>query len=241
MNNKRFVEYLVQQTQQLRSLVEDCLCDTFSSPSGGSLGVLYDLLRNEQTYGFSIETIEQFADFYAQTTVYTSFVLRYLHHRRSVLTIEQVVTLLPSTTPFIRQVLQQMFTVSEVQVSSAIASLLRDISTIDVKGIFKDQSDPVIHFYPLFLHAYDPSSQQQQGVYYTPIEVVDFIVKSIDSQFKTHFGLPLGLASSTRWEALIDEPENLQVDGQSMFVRISTPQPVQGFSFNRCLRISETP
>ncbi len=223
MNNKHFVEYLVQQTQHLRSLVEECLCDTSASPSRGSLGVLYDLLRNDQTYGFSIETIEQFADFYAPTTVYASFVLRYLHPRRSDLTIDQIGLLLPSTTPFIRQVLQQMFTVSEVQVSSVIASLLREISTIDLKGLFKEQSDPVIHFYPLFLHAYDPSSQQQQGVYYTPVEVVDFIVRSIDSQFKTHFGLPLGLASSKRWEALIDDPENLQVDGQSMFVRILDP------------------
>ena len=46
-----------------------------------------------------------------------------------------------------------------------------------------------------FLDAYGKDIKKSRGVYYTPDEVVDFIVRSIDEQLKTEFGLPLGLAS----------------------------------------------
>jgi len=55
--------------------------------------------------------------------------------------------------------------------------------------------DPIIHFYETFLSTYDPEIRERRGVYYTPEAVVGYIVRSIHSILKTHFGLSDGLAS----------------------------------------------
>ena len=55
--------------------------------------------------------------------------------------------------------------------------------------------DPIIHFYETFLATYDPEIREKRGVYYTPEAVVSYIVRSIHSLLKSHFGLADGLAS----------------------------------------------
>ena len=59
------------------------------------------------------------------------------------------------------------------------------------------QEDPVVHFYETFLAAYDPKLRERRGVYYTPEPVVSFIVRSVDSILKSHFGLGGGLMDSS--------------------------------------------
>jgi predicted helicase len=54
--------------------------------------------------------------------------------------------------------------------------------------------DPIVHFYETFLNQYDPQTRERRGVYYTPEPVVQYIVRSVHSLLKTHFGLPDGLA-----------------------------------------------
>jgi len=79
-----------------------------------------------------------------------------------------------------------------------IAELLH---VTDVKKILHEYysagkgKDPIIHFYETFLSTYDPEIRERRGVYYTPEAVVGYIVRSIHSILKTHFGLSDGLAS----------------------------------------------
>ena len=54
----------------------------------------------------------------------------------------------------------------------------------------------MIHFYEEFLAVYGKDTKKKGGVFYTPDEVVDFIVRSTDEQLKDKFGMPLGLAST---------------------------------------------
>ena len=56
------------------------------------------------------------------------------------------------------------------------------------------QNDPIVHFYETFLAVYDPKLREKRGVYYTPEPVVKYIVRSVASLLKTHFGKPKGLA-----------------------------------------------
>ena len=51
-----------------------------------------------------------------------------------------------------------------------------------------------MHFYKTFLKEYDPKTREMRGVYYTPLPVVSYIVRSIDHVLKTHFDKPQGLA-----------------------------------------------
>ena len=64
------------------------------------------------------------------------------------------------------------------------------------------REDPVIHFYEEFVKQYDRSLWRGRGVFYTPRPVVSYIVRSVDEQLRTAFGLKDGLADTTTWEEM---------------------------------------
>ena len=40
-------------------------------------------------------------------------------------------------------------------------------------------SDPILYFYEDFLSTFDPEARERYGVYYTPVEVVRFMVGAL--------------------------------------------------------------
>lgn len=52
----------------------------------------------------------------------------------------------------------------------------------------KDGSDPIITFYEFFLSVFDPAARERYGVYYTPIQVVRFMVGALDRVLKDDLG-----------------------------------------------------
>jgi predicted helicase len=68
-------------------------------------------------------------------------------------------------------------------------------------GKSTQREDPVLHFYEVFLSAYDPSVREERGVYSTPDPIVSYIVRSIDHVLKTTLGLTDGLADAATTSA----------------------------------------
>ena len=56
-------------------------------------------------------------------------------------------------------------------------------------------SEAVQYFYEPFLEAFDPDLRKQLGVWYTPIEVVRYMVARVDRALKDDLGIPDGLAA----------------------------------------------
>ena len=54
--------------------------------------------------------------------------------------------------------------------------------------------DPVLEFYETFLHHYDPDLRRRRGVYYTPPELVSYVVRSVHRLLQTRLGRRGGLA-----------------------------------------------
>ena len=54
--------------------------------------------------------------------------------------------------------------------------------------------DPVLDFYQTFLRHYDPGLRKRRGVYYTPPELVSYVVRSVDRLLRTRLGRSRGLA-----------------------------------------------
>ena len=71
--------------------------------------------------------------------------------------------------------------------------------------------DPVIHFYELFLKEYDAKKRMQRGVFYTPMPVVSYIVRSVHELLQTEFGLEDGLASTATWGDMVAKDSNLKI------------------------------
>ncbi|MDW8300808.1 MAG: N-6 DNA methylase, partial [Anaerolineae bacterium] len=57
-----------------------------------------------------------------------------------------------------------------------------------------DQDNAINYFYEPFLEAYDPELRRQLGVWYTPPEVVRYMVRRVDHALRTELSLPDGLA-----------------------------------------------
>ena len=58
-----------------------------------------------------------------------------------------------------------------------------------------DEGDAVPYFYEPFLEAFDPALRKQLGVWYTPAEVVRYMVARVDKALKDDLDIPEGLAA----------------------------------------------
>ncbi|MBM76206.1 MAG: hypothetical protein CMK59_12455 [Proteobacteria bacterium] len=168
----------------------------------------------------------KFADIYAQSICYGVLAARLmLTDQHSFFERSNVRELLPSTSAFLKDIFVQMLEVQgSKEIDDCLAELFLILRQADVESLFaKDHKDPVIHFYEDFLAAYGKDIKKSRGVYYTPDEVVKFIVLSIDEQLKTEFGLSLGLASTKTWKEVI---AYLNADKEDQF-KMSIPECVQ--------------
>jgi len=145
-------------------------------------------------------TTERFADLYAQTITYGLFAAR--------MRIEDgfkkdiAWQLIPESLPLLKEIFHS-FTgphfpesllwvvddISQVLDKADVASILKEFKTT------KWDEDPVIHFYETFLATYNPKERQRMGVYYTPLPVVSYIVRSIHLLLKDRFRKPEGFAT----------------------------------------------
>ena len=58
-----------------------------------------------------------------------------------------------------------------------------------------NEGEAVPYFYEPFLEAFDPVLRKQLGVWYTPTEVVEYMVARVDRALKDDLGIPAGLAA----------------------------------------------
>ena len=76
----------------------------------------------------------------------------------------------------------------------AVAGVKKLLHRYFVEGKGKD---PVVHFYETFLAEYDPKVRELRGVYYTPEEVVGYIVRSLNVILKEYFDKTDGFATNS--------------------------------------------
>ncbi|MGA9867495.1 MAG: type ISP restriction/modification enzyme, partial [Acetobacteraceae bacterium] len=62
-----------------------------------------------------------------------------------------------------------------------------------------DEADAVRYFYEPFLAAFDPVLRKDMGVWYTPREIVRYMVERVDRVLRTELGLADGLADPNVW------------------------------------------
>lgn len=79
---------------------------------------------------------------------------------------------------------------AELQKNLSFSKNIKDSENFD--------TDPYIYFYETFLSKYDDALRKAKGVYYTPPQVVHFIVKAINEVLVQTFGLPEGLGDSQK-------------------------------------------
>jgi hypothetical protein len=150
-----------------------------------------------------IETLtkERFADLYAQTITYGLFAARMRIQRE--FKRETAWKSIPESLPLLKEIFYSMtgphFPESLIWIVDDITQILGKADISKILEEFKSvrwEDDPVIHFYETFLATYNPKERERLGVYYTPLPVVSYIVRSIHKLLKDRFGKAEGLATN---------------------------------------------
>ena len=210
-------ERLVNIMSAKAKLIADIILHAIKDDKKKKKGELKDLqdkfnvLKNILVHDMSEE---KFADFYAQIIVYGLFIARHNDHSGQSFTKERAGKLIPDTNPFLKKIFS----------SIAIASPFSDVEWIvdDMAAVFNSaemnkvmrnynvpgKPDPILYFYEEFVKVYDPNIRETFGVWYTPQEVVNFIVSSVDEILKKSFGVTKGIADNSM---INDEYHRVQI------------------------------
>ena len=143
---------------------------------------------------------EDFADMYAQTVTYGLFAASTRHEGD--FTRKAAFESIPATIGILRDVFRF---ISLEEPGEQLSWIIDDISSVlgaaKVKKLLHRYyiegrgSDPIVHFYETFLAQYDPGEREQRGVFYTPEDVVGYIVRSLNIILKEYFDKPDGFTS----------------------------------------------
>jgi predicted helicase len=158
-------------------------------------------------------TPKEFSDVYAQTIAYGMFAARLYDESLDSFSRQEAAELIPKSNPFLRKLFQYIAGYDLDDRITWIVDALADIfRAADVNAILKNfgkatkMEDPIIHFYEDFLSSYDPKLRKARGVWYTPHPVVNFIIRAVDDILIDEFGLPMGLADTSKTTIKIPIP-----------------------------------
>ncbi|WP_141388368.1 type ISP restriction/modification enzyme [Microbacterium maritypicum] len=86
--------------------------------------------------------------------------------------------------------------IGRTPVRVAVETIVRSLSTTRWTQITAKNSDVYLHLYEHFLGAYDSERRKKSGSYYTPVEIVDSMVRLTDLALKDFLSKPRGFRDS---------------------------------------------
>lgn len=155
------------------------------------------LYRNGQPF-----TWEKFVDSYVQIAAFGAL-LWHLETREPI-SLSQQVGLKQGVHPLLAQCLAILWS-PQSQVASLVPLLEELCRTVNLipaslftastrqKGRRKYVPDPIVHAYEPFFRRYDQAAREANGVYYTPVEIVQQIVSGVDELMRTTLGRSDGI------------------------------------------------
>lgn len=188
-------------------LLKDFLLDELKrQESEHTEGRLYQLYETFKSFVFHELTVSEFADAFSQNLVYGLFLAK-LNADSKQVNLNNVWDYIPSTFELIKELvdfLKELKRDEYRETKWIVEEVLTIMNNLDLKAIHESLSfskrkketenyDPYIYLYEKFLAAYDKKLRQAKGVYYTPPQVVNFIVRALDdiliNTFKINDGL----------------------------------------------------
>jgi len=193
--SKKLAEIMASKAKLMAEVINGILTDATRVSS-------FHLEKTEfQEYLIKDISDADFADLYAQTITYGMFAARNQSRMSSVFDRRSAAELIPRSNPFLRRLFQNIAVFDlDDRFAWIVDDLAESFRVSDMESIMGDlgDQDPIIHFYEYFLSAYNPELRKSRGVYYTPKEVVSFIVRAVDEVLVYEFGLADGLGDVSR-------------------------------------------
>ncbi|WP_171074154.1 type ISP restriction/modification enzyme [Nonomuraea basaltis] len=140
-------------------------------------------------------THEEFADSYAQTVTFALLLARVDGIAFESRSLGQIASQLGKNHSLMGKALAVLTHDTVEGRSIVVETLKRVIGAVDWDKISDGSADSYLHLYERFLEEYDSELRKQSGSYYTPNEVVSFMVRFTEDILRTRFGQEGGFAS----------------------------------------------
>ncbi len=225
-SSKKLAEMMAGKARLLSDVIEKALTSDESSHDDSTLKSQMEAFKQILIHDI---TPKGFADVYAQTIAYGMFAARLHDPTLPTFSRQEAAELIPKSNPFLRKLFGYIAGPDlDDRIKWIVDNLVDIFLHTNVEEILKDygkstkMEDPIIHFYETFLSEYDPKLRKARGVWYTPQPVVNFIVRAVDDILKTEFGLPQGLADSSKTKIKFDQ-QGKKVETEVHKVQILDP------------------
>lgn len=177
-------------------------------------GKLHGLFQTFKKYVFTELSIDEFSDTFAQNLVYGLFLAK-LNAGTSVVNLYNAKKYISHSFELIKELvgfLDELENEEYIETRWIVEEVLTVMNNLDVNAITDSLSfnknisnkssygirDPYIYFYEDFLASYDKKLRKSKGVYYTPIPVVNFIIRNIDYVLKEIFNINNGFLDNRK-------------------------------------------
>jgi len=141
-----------------------------------------------------------FADMYAQTIVYGLFIARYNDAASKTFNRYEAISKLQEESALLNRFFEHITNTGTKHptLDSVIDKLCALYQTCDISALLDcdKRGDTIVHFYEDFLTFYDPALRKSLGVFYTPHQVVRYLVSMVDKLLVEDFGIEGGLSNN---------------------------------------------
>jgi hypothetical protein len=189
------VDLAIELAKRTRFLRDEVIYETLQEEEKNGLKNILGFYEAFQKYLIRGLSKVEFADLYSQTITYGLFASRIrcqgeFNRKIAVYDIPETIGILKDIFRYISSVdlPQQMEWVVD-----DICEVLKNVDDT-IFSNYQNGEDPIYHFYETFLAEYNPEERERRGVYYTPNQVVSYIVRSLHLILKEKFSLENGLA-----------------------------------------------
>ncbi|WP_431929025.1 type ISP restriction/modification enzyme [Nonomuraea jabiensis] len=196
-NPPRNIRQLVRAVAGLCKLLRTEVLETISRELRGEekQKIFTELTTDWRKLLFPGLTHEEFADAYAQTVTFAMLLARVDGIAFEGRTLGQIAAHLGKNHSLMGKALA-VLTHDAVEGRSVVAETLkRVIGAVDWDRISDGSADSYLHLYEHFLEAYDSDLRKESGSYYTPNEVVSFMVRFVDDILRNRFRRDGGFAA----------------------------------------------
>lgn len=197
-SSNRLAYYMAEYAKTIKTIVFNILNSKKNDkPMYSELYALYSKLKEELLPDLNIN---DFSDMYAQTIVYGLFIARYNDASLSNFSKGEALSNLTKESHLLKQFFQHVATSDNLHptLDDSINKLCELFALADLKKLLNqyEKRDAIIHFYEDFLGYYDLKQKKEFGAYYTPTQIVDYMVKMVDKLLVSDFNINNGLANN---------------------------------------------
>lgn len=207
-SSTKLAEYMAMHARTIRSIISGILKDDGNGhplvneiqkriPMFPELYGLYSKIQSELR---PLITSREFADMYAQTIVYGLFIARYNDTTPDSFDRYEAIKFLQEESELLKQFFMHITGTGKKHptLEGVIDKLCSLYRICNVSSLLErdERKDTIIHFYEEFLTFYDPALRKALGVFYTPVQAVQYLISTVDKILNEELGIEGGLSNN---------------------------------------------